>query len=167
MSDVNAEPDALDFTAYGLACAMRRGPGGHWCGYVGIPEDHPWFGKSYSDMVKVPKSVIERPIDIDKVGAINMFSASLRNNEETLAAGLMEMVLAIDVHGGLTWAEDCPGGGSPGNGLWWLGFDCAHAGDNCPNYNGRGVYRDAAFVRVECEGLAQQLAALASAKGET
>ena len=27
----------------GLACMIRRGPLGQWCGYVGVPPGHPWF----------------------------------------------------------------------------------------------------------------------------
>jgi hypothetical protein len=35
--------------ATGLACMVRRGPLGQWCGYVGVPPGHPWFGKSYNE----------------------------------------------------------------------------------------------------------------------
>ena len=44
----------------------------------------------------------------------------------------------IDVHGGLTYSEECAGcichvpkPGEPEN-LWWLGFDCAHSYDMRP-----------------------------------
>jgi len=40
------EPDADDFEACGLKCAMRRDSIlGHWCGYVLVPKDHAFFGK--------------------------------------------------------------------------------------------------------------------------
>src|SRR5574337_715773 len=34
--------------ATGLDCLMVRSLGGHWCGYVGVAEGHPWFGLGYS-----------------------------------------------------------------------------------------------------------------------
>lgn len=68
--------------------------------------------------------------------------------------------LDVRVHGGLTW--------SAGNwpveeaGLWWFGFDCAHLYDFCPKMDSAyrdGVYRDAEYVKNECQQLAEQIAA--------
>lgn len=40
----HAEPDREDFTHAQLPCLLLRDDGGgQWCGYVGIPDDHPWF----------------------------------------------------------------------------------------------------------------------------
>jgi len=37
--------------------------------------------------------------------------------------------IECSIHGGLTWSEDhLPG--QPQDGLWWLGFDVCHSGDN-------------------------------------
>jgi hypothetical protein len=50
------EPDKIQFDdeATGLPCIVRRsGMGGNLCGYVGVPEGHPWFGKNYSDLLDV------------------------------------------------------------------------------------------------------------------
>ncbi len=78
--------------------------------------------------------------------------------------------VAADVHGGLTYAEHCQGcichvvkEGEEDN-LWWLGFDCAHAGDLLPldvllRINGiepYGTYRDVAYVEAETKNLAEQ-----------
>lgn len=160
------EPDSLALTdeATGYSLQIKRGPGGHLCGYVGIPAGHAWFGKNYNETVKVPQSVVERPLDVDKVGAINIFCASAGGNNP--AEGLIDMVLAVDVHGGLTYSsETAPG--SDIKGRWWLGFDCAHSGDIAPKYGslGRGdVYRDIAYVEAECRALAAQLASLSEAR---
>lgn len=62
--------------------------------------------------------------------------------------------LEVDVHGGLTFAGEHFDEG------WWIGFDCAHAGDLIPafHYNMKGsVFRDAAYVSAECERLAAQI----------
>ena len=69
-----------------------------------------------------------------------------------------------DVHGGLTYAYDHAPNGKP-DGRWWIGFDCAHAGDVVPGVSGiwhryrdDGAYRDIDFVVAECERLARQMA---------
>lgn len=57
------EPDEDDFEACGLKCAMRRHPVmGHWCGHVGVPPDHPCFGKDKSQLA-----------DFDVHGGITFF----------------------------------------------------------------------------------------------
>ena len=49
--------------------------------------------------------------------------------------------------------------GLRGEQLWWLGFDCAHSGDDTPAFSmSGGTYRDVAYVRAEVEKLAAQLA---------
>lgn len=46
------EPDKVQWKdeVTGLPCLAVRNPRcGHWCGYVGVAEGHPYFGKSYFD----------------------------------------------------------------------------------------------------------------------
>jgi hypothetical protein len=39
------EPDRVDFVRAGFACLALRHPNhGHWCGYVGVPREHPLYG---------------------------------------------------------------------------------------------------------------------------
>lgn len=74
-------------------------------------------------------------------------------------------------HGGLTYAGGCDGrichAPEPGepDAVWWLGFDCAHAGDCLPRLSGLlpasapshlERYRDRTFVAFEVEALAEQ-----------
>ncbi|MBO3274173.1 hypothetical protein [Pseudomonas schmalbachii] len=80
----------------------------------------------------------------------------------------------IEVHGGLTYAagKDYP---VSGTGLWWLGYDCAHAWDlPAPDSEfGRrfdngirtsdSVHRDLPYCVHECEQLARQLMQLPQA----
>lgn len=74
------------------------------------------------------------------------------------------------VHGGLTYGSLCEGHichvpkpGEPDN-VFWLGFDCAHAGDFSPGMNQSyakligETYRDEAYVEAETRALATQLA---------
>ncbi len=45
------EVDRVDWIAHGFACfALRHNTLGHWCGYVGVPRDHPAYGKDYDDV---------------------------------------------------------------------------------------------------------------------
>lgn len=139
----DGEPDKMQWPddATGLPClAVRHGSSGHWCGYVGLPPDHPLYGKDYGDV-------------------------------------------AFDVHGGLTFSNKCspgedesqgvchtPAPGDPDH-VWWLGFDCGHAGDYSPNdvkvAQKHGYpftimpgdeYRTLDYVRHQCAGLAAQVA---------
>lgn len=131
-----SEGDNKAWRHAGLACEIVRHPRmGHLCGYVGVPEGHPAWGKDYDHV-------------------------------------------AVDAHGGLTFADRAEGylgaERQPGEVLWWLGFDCAHAGDGVPGmmimpfWDRRGgSYRDLTFVTRETNRLAEQLAAMsARAKGE-
>lgn len=90
---------------------------GYACGYIGVPPEHPWYGKHYDDI----------------------------SSE------------AINVHRGLTWAgNEVPNQPEcrPERGLWWLGFDTAHGGDNMFNC-------DQTYCQAELNSLQQQAMAAA------
>lgn len=75
----------------------------------------------------------------------------------------------VEVHGGLTYSGSCsehiyhkPKAGEPDD-VWWLGFDCGHFMDLTPyrpdaDLPVREIYRNVAYVRAQCERLAEQLA---------
>jgi len=46
------EPDKIQWpdAATGLPCMIRRNLFGIWCGYVGVPDGHPWFGVHRDDI---------------------------------------------------------------------------------------------------------------------
>jgi hypothetical protein len=98
------EPDKAQWVdgGTGLDCLIVRSASGALCGYVGVPPDHPWHGMDFG------------------------------------------MVPVGGIHGGLTFSGPCqddaedgpevchvPEPGRPAD-VWWLGFDCAHAGDLAP-----------------------------------
>lgn len=159
------EDNKVDFEAEGLQCAMRRGPIGHWCGYVAILANHPWFGKSYNENI-VPTADMLGSRESADHGPIDLLCMALsgKNPEEELSISL-----AMRVHGGLTYAGGkLPTADAP-DGKWWFGFDCAHAGDLAPGmleYSPRHsseIYRNQQYVVAECQSLAFQLAKI----GET
>ena len=85
----------------------------------------------------------------------------------------------VAVHGGLTFANMCVKTDDEGHGIchteseaahpvvWWLGFDCGHAFDVCPQLTRlcrefgdlKGTYRDFPYVLEQVEQLAAQLVA--------
>lgn len=81
---------------------------------------------------------------------------------------LAEVEESVDAHGGLTYAAECQGNichvpapGEPEH-LYWLGFDCGHAGDFVPVLARLGCafhddqYRTVEYVRAAVERLAVQ-----------
>jgi hypothetical protein len=65
----------------------------------------------------------------------------------------ISIILDYIPHGGLTYADS-------DESSWKIGFDCAHAGDLCPNLPtnyGGGIYRDLEFVKSECKKLAESV----------
>jgi len=150
------EPDTLDFEYETLPCAMRRNHSGAWCGYVGIPKEHPLHGVDYGNsaecLTMMLESMMDKPMP-EKAGFGLMISALGGGFDPTPET-------VFEVHGGLTWS----GANWPKeDGHWWYGFDCSHAGDLSPKHDADRawdsyyVYRDATYVRAETESLARQL----------
>lgn len=155
------EPDKVQWIdeATGLDCLILRNRIGALCGYVGIPAEHPWHGKGYSECVE---------------------SCNEDWCYEHSPGG------RVEVHGGLTYADAChegvgddaichvPEPGRPDD-VWWFGFDTAHACDLSPYDVKRAEeeehrypwgldrsdhYRNVEYVKNECASLAAQLAAV-------
>ncbi len=134
----DSEPDRLDFVHAGFACLVRRGPMGAWCGYVGVPEQHPAFGKDYDDEV------------VDQIqvhGGLTYAAACHGEICHVPQPGMPDNVwwLGFDC-----WHCDdiVPGmlalGASHGRRLWPFPM---------------GIYRNLAYVKHQTEQLAEQLTA--------
>ena len=153
----NSEPDKVQWIdeATGLDCLIHRAPLGHWCGYVGVAEGHPFFGKDYGQCAQ--------PTPCEESWCQHSPAA------------------VLNPHGGITYAAFCQETGGESHGIchvpedgrphrvWWLGFDCAHLGDYSPGMSQysagrqavRGeIYKDRAYVEGEVRQLAQHLSAL-------
>lgn len=138
---------------------------GHRCGYVGVPAEHPLHGVGYSEAAPCIKPLP----DDEPIGKRGIIPLLCRGADEVLTPDV-----AFDVHGGLTFAggsEDYP---APSDGLWWFGYDCAHAGDRpsdeyCSEQrklypdkpfmwrDRDGEHRDLDYCVGECDSLAAQL----------
>lgn len=153
------EPNKEEFEAHGLKCFVNRVMGlGHLCGYVGVQSEHPLFGKEYNDLVKVDPSEFSKKIDMDRVGVLNLFYAGAKNNEETIKQNLLELCLALECHGGLTYSGKASFLTNDES-YWFFGFDAAHAGDLRPlnEYSFDGVYRDFEYIKNDTINLAKQI----------
>lgn len=218
------EPDKVQWRddVTGLPCLIVRGPGGALCGYVGIKAGHPFFGREYSDRVKVDRENFQLP---EQGSPIELFLEIFHENDGCVSASM-----CFSIHGGLTFSGHCaeitrerwekwrermldperherakefPHGddaaeirekwplvndfeawkaymesaaichcveeGEDDN-VWWLGFDCAHAGDLSPKYERLlndivegpryfrdDTYRDIEYVKEQVRNLALQL----------
>lgn len=69
-----------------LDCLMVRNRMGNWCGYVGVPEGHPWFGIEYSQSINP---------DCPKCADPDDWCYDCRPEAK------------IEVHGGLTFSGAC------------------------------------------------------------
>lgn len=159
-----SEPDRLAFECEGFQCFIKRvDQTGHLCGYVAVPPSHPWHGKA----LKARMPVADRGAVEVHSGPIQTFLEAAHEDD-----GCVSLDVLVQVHGGLTYAENEPPRGEA-SALWWLGFDCAHAGDLSPFMEAfrrekrwppmlGNIYRDVAYVRAEVEGLARQAKAAAS-----
>lgn len=134
------------WTHAGLDCIVVLQSLGHRCGYVRVPNGHPWHGKAYNDLVPGPID-LDAERSMDDVDILALFAAGISDNLDAFAATVSGRVA---VHGGVTFGDDWrPKGGPRG---WWFGFDCAHAGDT-PD-----VWTEDA-VAAETERMADQIAA--------
>lgn len=57
------EPDRVDFVAHGFSCMLRRQHHGVWCGYVGVPREHPLYGKDWRDTHEIGELSAHRGIN--------------------------------------------------------------------------------------------------------
>jgi hypothetical protein len=108
-----------------LWCAVLRGPIGALCGYVLLPVGHPWWGLTYNQEVPGAQELDgEMPAEqaMDDYGVIPIFALGDPEGGRWRRLGYQ-----AQVHGGLTFTGPLLIEGAPWG--WWLGWDCAHAGD--------------------------------------
>lgn len=154
----DSEPDKAHWIDpdTGLDCLIVRNGGGAWCGYVGLPPGHRFHSVGYDECTVGETCGNEWCHDHSPNAAVSVhgrltFSASCHEDRRGESYGICHVPLP----------------GRPAD-VWWLGFDCAHAGDESPayrRYRGPGrdeTYRDLAYVKAETTSLARQLAAVST-----
>lgn len=175
---IAAEGDRVEFTDSGYRCVCIRHPLGlHWCGYVGVPPEHPWYGLPYNALVKLDDEAKNRPRSRLSMSPIDMFLHAMSDTPKDQ----VPLGLYLSIHGGLTYGDDSLPDREPDD-LWYFGFDCNHATDISPGmrhprelgdtvrgmfdklekmighaFDKGAVYRDKEYVVGECQSLASQL----------
>jgi len=128
----------------GLPCLIVRSPVGALNGYVGVDNNHSLYKKDCHE-------VDELMPDLEVHGGLTFSGKSEKKLDKKL----------------LIFHVVEPGENED---VWWLGFDCAHAGDFCPliarylNFPGfknpypiQDNYKDIEWVKKEVESLAKQI----------
>jgi hypothetical protein len=144
------EPDKVQWQdETGLPClAVRHPRSGNWCGYVGVTEDHPAFGRDYYD------------VDVDVHGGLT-FADKCRPGED-------------DGHG----ICHTPGPGEPDHVHWlgfdcahihdlapghiavMKSLDIKEYATMKKIHGYQEIYRNLEYVQEECKKLAKQLASM-------
>jgi len=129
----------------GARCTMRRGALGSWCGYVGLGPNHPLAGKDYNDIDAevhggLTYAAYCHPLEADEWIRYRLHREAWVTESLLYPQGDAARHLREDRKGDTStligWQEwirlwqlchdDCP------HGLWWLGYDTAHAWDIVP-----------------------------------
>lgn len=139
------EPDKIQWTdaVTGLPCMAKRNRMGVLCGYVGVAEGHPFFGKGYDD------------VPLDAHGGLS-YADACQAPDEGMTPEEAEAKLICHV----------PEPGQPDH-VWWFGFDCGHGMMDfypaAPDMNiiPQATYKTLGYVRAQCRLLAAQLAVAA------
>jgi len=137
------EPDKEQYAdeATGLPCLIKRGwLGGALCGYVGVSEGHPWFGKNYGE------------IDADVHGGLTYSGFCEEGDEaDTIchvpAPGEPDRLFWLGFDCGHAW-DVSPAMEAREAGRGWA-----------PSRIPGSSYKTVAYVKAECASLARQAAA--------
>jgi hypothetical protein len=183
------EPDKLQWQdeETSLPCLIVRGPAGALCGYVGVPKEHPLHGKDYDgayDVIYTGEEGVHGGLTFagpcadasrdkwekmrTRLHAFSTQAEAKRHPRGDAARWIRTWKPFENDYEG--WARrvhasavcHIPEGDEPDD-IWWLGFDCAHAGDFCPAFERfEGLhkdeeYRDVNYVTQECQRLARAL----------
>ena len=116
-----------DFEYKEYRCVIIFHDGGFRCGYVGLPKGHPLYGKDYNDKLKATfEEILDQPFGKRNPFQMLLFTFNNNQPEDEVQLGLY-----FDVHGGITYSDGGDNSTHPiESSLWWLGFDCGHAGDD-------------------------------------
>lgn len=130
------EPDKVQWQdgASGLPCLAVRNRHGAWCGYVGVAEEHPLFGRDLTEFA-----------DLDVHGGVTFAATCQEGPEETSICHVPEP-------------------GEPDHVWWlgfdcghFHDLSPAYEYRNPTDLRVVGIYRTLDYVRAECADLARQL----------
>ncbi len=112
---------AKQFIYKGYNCFIVNSSGGWRNGYVEIPKDSLFFGKTFSDKLPIKKDIL-KDAKMGKRSPISLMCYAFDDGDN------LQLDMLFDVHGGITYGRSKLEPVSKEN-SWFLGFDCNHAGD--------------------------------------
>lgn len=135
-----------------------------YCGYVGVPKDHNLFEVHYNANTPALAELTGEE-EIGQRGILGVICGADRMSSPSMV---------FDVHGGITLSDFFKSSADEfkelDDGLWYFGYDCAHAGDGkFPRFNDEGDIihdpyswdqsppKSLEFCVEQCESLAQQI----------
>lgn len=144
----------------GLPCLIVRGPAGALCGYVGVSEDHPWYGKEYDnhdlewddpERDRLPGSVLRVHGGVTFAGGCHgitegdyqrmlervaehqkMAERYPRGDSAEWLKAWLPHLGSFEAYSKKAEAEFICHKDQANKEVWWFGFDCAHAYDVLP-----------------------------------
>ena len=121
-----------DFEYKGYRCVTIFTSFGWRCGYVGVLEGHPLYGKDRNSLLDVTLKELEEDDEMGIIGNRGVWTLLGLPDEED---GKVRLGSYFMVHGGISYTDGGKDSHHPvDSDLWWLGFDCGHHGD-CPDYD--------------------------------
>lgn len=162
------EPDRVEWS-HGFPCLIIRNEktSGSLNGYVAVPPGHPWHKQHYDNVDAMVHGGLSfggewSPPEWDWV------PTAAEKEAAGFVAAVRESPTDATARGAYAdWLRDRGRDGDADllvsvPSWWWLGFDCAHAGDLCPAMSFLftdpygDVYRDVVYVTAETNSLAEQ-----------
>lgn len=111
-----------EFDYKGYKCVTTFGDMGFRCGYVGVDKNCSLYGKGMHSEINCKFKDMNVPLG--KRSVLTLFTAPDSEDKNVC------LDLYFDVHGSISFAEGGKESKYPiESDLWWLGFDCGHAGD--------------------------------------
>lgn len=140
------------FEAHGLNCAVLWVHGTHRCGYVRVPESHPWHGCDYGKPAPGAPPSDEVLGNYEVAEDLNIIAAFCYgiSSDEARTEMRTHPEYRVAVHGGLTFSGELSHADLDG---WWFGFDCHHLDDTPGEWTEERVAE-------ECARLAEQIASI-------
>lgn len=112
---------AKEFIYKGYNCFIVNSSGGWRNGYVEIPKDNMFFGKSFDSILPISREVL-REESFGKRSPISLLCFSLDKDKN------VPLDMLFNVHGGITYGNSKLSPAGKEN-SWFLGFDCNHCND--------------------------------------
>jgi hypothetical protein len=187
------EPDKVQYPDphTGLPCLIVRNPMGALCGYVGVPKDHPAYGRHYDQVDADVHGGLTfsghcrdtSPVEYQaQLAAMPKVREQAEKHPKGDAARILKEWESV-MHSYEAWLEKARSRSichlvdpEESDDVWWLGFDCGHAYDLAPGMiaqmrelgvaswraDSTDVYRTIEYVKDQIADLAQQLKEMAA-----